>query len=133
VCLHARLLDVVPGRSARAYADWLHAQTEAFVAGIEHAAGALVSRGSRRRPTLGLAPSLSHVGWREHLRIEWVQACRGTSVSAVGVDAAQEAESRTLIRGAQRPLGVPLVQGVNGPNEWFDSRCIQRPATSDLE
>jgi len=36
--LHARLLDVVPGRSGTAYADWLKAQTEVFVAGIEHAA-----------------------------------------------------------------------------------------------
>jgi transposase len=36
--LHARLLDVVPGRSGVAYADWLKAQAEAFVAGIEHAA-----------------------------------------------------------------------------------------------
>ncbi len=37
-CLHARLLDVVPGRSGRAYARWLQAQAEAFIAGIEHAA-----------------------------------------------------------------------------------------------
>ena len=37
-CLHARLLDVVPGRSGNAYASWLQAQTEAFVAGVEHAA-----------------------------------------------------------------------------------------------
>ena len=36
--LHARLLDVVPGRSGSAYAGWLQAQTEAFIAGIEHAA-----------------------------------------------------------------------------------------------
>ena len=36
--LHARLLDVVPGRSGTAYADWLKAQTEVFLAGIEHAA-----------------------------------------------------------------------------------------------
>jgi len=36
--LHARLLDVVPGRSGTAYADWLKAQTEVFIAGIEHAA-----------------------------------------------------------------------------------------------
>jgi transposase len=35
--LHARLLDVVPGRSGTAYAGWLKAQTEQFVAGIEHA------------------------------------------------------------------------------------------------
>ncbi len=37
-CLHARLLDVVPGRSGHAYAGWLQAQTETFIAGIEHAA-----------------------------------------------------------------------------------------------
>jgi transposase len=36
--LHARLLDVVPGRSGTAYADWLKAQAELFVAGIQHAA-----------------------------------------------------------------------------------------------
>ncbi len=36
--LHARLLDVVPGRSGSAYTRWLQAQTEGFVAGIEHAA-----------------------------------------------------------------------------------------------
>lgn len=36
--LHARLLDVVPGRSGTAYAGWLKAQAEVFVAGIEHAA-----------------------------------------------------------------------------------------------
>lgn len=36
--LHARLLDVVPGRSGTAYATWLKAQPEAFTAGIEHAA-----------------------------------------------------------------------------------------------
>jgi transposase len=36
--LHARLLDVVPGRSGTAYAGWLRAQAEGFVAGIEHAA-----------------------------------------------------------------------------------------------
>jgi transposase len=36
--LHARLLDVVPGRSGTAYAGWLHEQSEEFIAGIEHAA-----------------------------------------------------------------------------------------------
>jgi transposase len=36
--LHARLLDVVPGRSGTAYAGWLKAQAAEFVAGIEHAA-----------------------------------------------------------------------------------------------
>jgi transposase len=36
--LHARLLDLVPGRSGPAYAAWLKAQPEAFTAGIEHAA-----------------------------------------------------------------------------------------------
>jgi transposase len=36
--LHARLLDVVPGRSGVAYAGWLQAQLPEFVAGIEHAA-----------------------------------------------------------------------------------------------
>ena len=36
--LHARLLDVVPGRSGTAYATWLKAQPEAFTAGIKHAA-----------------------------------------------------------------------------------------------
>jgi transposase len=35
--LHARLLDVVPGRSGTAYAGWLQEQTEEFIAGIEHA------------------------------------------------------------------------------------------------
>ena len=36
--LHARLLDVVPGRSGTAYASWLKAQQPGFIAGIEHAA-----------------------------------------------------------------------------------------------
>jgi transposase len=36
--LHERLLDVVPGRSGVAYADWLKAQAEVLMAGIEHAA-----------------------------------------------------------------------------------------------
>jgi transposase len=36
--LPARRLDVVPGRSGTAYAGWLKAQDEAFVAGVEHAA-----------------------------------------------------------------------------------------------
>jgi hypothetical protein len=36
--LHARLLDVVAGRSGTVYADWLESQTEVFVAGIERAA-----------------------------------------------------------------------------------------------
>ena len=36
--LHARLLDVVPGRSGTAYATWLKDQPEAFTAGIKHAA-----------------------------------------------------------------------------------------------
>jgi len=35
--LHARLLDVVPGRSGTAYADWLKEQPGEFTAGIEHA------------------------------------------------------------------------------------------------
>lgn len=36
--LHARLLDIVPGRSGTAYAGWLKAQQPGFVAGVEHAA-----------------------------------------------------------------------------------------------
>jgi len=36
--LHARLLDVVVGRSGAAYATWLRQQTREFVDGIEHAA-----------------------------------------------------------------------------------------------
>lgn len=36
--LHARLIDVVPGRSGVAYANWLKAQLPEFLAGIEHAA-----------------------------------------------------------------------------------------------
>lgn len=36
--LHARLIDVVPGRSGIAYANWLKAQQREFLAGIEHAA-----------------------------------------------------------------------------------------------
>jgi len=64
--------------------------------------GGLVSRGSRRWPTLGLAPSLSHVGWRflpwtagvrvhvtavglrDHPHAEWVlaRAVRGAEVAA---------------------------------------------------
>jgi transposase len=36
--LHARLLDVVPGRSGTAYATWLTQQTAEFIAGIQHAA-----------------------------------------------------------------------------------------------
>ncbi|MBI4943374.1 MAG: ISL3 family transposase [Actinobacteria bacterium] len=35
--LHARLLDVVVGRSGTAYAAWLQQQTREFVDGIEHA------------------------------------------------------------------------------------------------
>jgi transposase len=36
--MHARLLDVVPGRSGTAYADWLQQQSPEFIAGIKHAA-----------------------------------------------------------------------------------------------
>jgi transposase len=36
--LHARLLDIVPGRSGTAYAGWLKQQAQQFLAGIEHAA-----------------------------------------------------------------------------------------------
>ena len=36
--LHARLLDVVPGRSGTAYAAWLAGQGEPFRAGVKHAA-----------------------------------------------------------------------------------------------
>jgi len=35
--LHARLLDVVPGRSGTAYAGWLKDQSNTFTAGIKHA------------------------------------------------------------------------------------------------
>jgi len=35
--LHARLLDVDPGRSGTAYAGWLKEQDHSFTAGIEHA------------------------------------------------------------------------------------------------
>jgi transposase len=37
-CLHARLLDVVSGRSGTGYAAWLRERTAEFVAGIEQAA-----------------------------------------------------------------------------------------------
>ena len=37
-CLHARLLDVVPGRSGTGYAAWLRERPAEFVAGIEQAA-----------------------------------------------------------------------------------------------
>jgi transposase len=36
--MHARLLDVVPGRSGTAYARWLQEQTPEFIAGVQHAA-----------------------------------------------------------------------------------------------
>lgn len=36
--MHARLLDVVPGRSGTAYAAWLQAQPADFTTGVEHAA-----------------------------------------------------------------------------------------------
>lgn len=36
--VHARLLDLVPGRSKKAYADWLNERGEAFRAGIDVAA-----------------------------------------------------------------------------------------------
>jgi transposase len=36
--LRARLIDVVPGRSGTAYANWLKDQLPEFIAGIEHAA-----------------------------------------------------------------------------------------------
>jgi transposase len=35
--LHARLLDVVPGRTGTAYAGWLKQQSNTFTAGIKHA------------------------------------------------------------------------------------------------
>jgi transposase len=35
--LHARLLDVVPGRTGTAYAGWLKEQSNTFTAGIKHA------------------------------------------------------------------------------------------------
>ena len=35
--LHARLLDVVPGRTGTAYAGWLKDQDPAFVSGVKHA------------------------------------------------------------------------------------------------
>ena len=35
--LHARLLDVVPGRTGTAYAGWLKQQSNTFTAGIQHA------------------------------------------------------------------------------------------------
>lgn len=35
--LHARLLDVVPGRTGTAYAGWLNKQANTFTAGIKHA------------------------------------------------------------------------------------------------
>jgi len=37
-CLHARLLDVVPGRSGTAYAAWLKDRPPEFIAGVEQAA-----------------------------------------------------------------------------------------------
>jgi transposase len=37
-CVHARLLDVVVGRSGTAYAAWLGAQPDGFADGVEHAA-----------------------------------------------------------------------------------------------
>jgi transposase len=36
--VHARLLDLVPGRSGKAYADWLKDRGEEFTAGIKTAA-----------------------------------------------------------------------------------------------
>jgi len=36
--LHARLLDVVPGRSGTAYARWLQQRDDTFTSGVEHAA-----------------------------------------------------------------------------------------------
>jgi transposase len=36
--LHARLLDVVPGRSGTVYAGWLQQQTQEFLDAVEHAA-----------------------------------------------------------------------------------------------
>lgn len=36
--VHARLLDLVPGRSGKAYADWLKERGEEFTAGIKTAA-----------------------------------------------------------------------------------------------
>lgn len=34
--VHARPLDLVPGRSTKAYADWLTERGQAFRAGAEH-------------------------------------------------------------------------------------------------
>ncbi len=36
--LHARLLDVLTGRSGTAYVIWLKAQPKTFTAGVQHAA-----------------------------------------------------------------------------------------------
>ncbi len=57
----ARLLDLVPGRSGAAYADWLKARNEAFRAGIGVATlgGWCFSRGVDRGSGLGLG------GWSE--------------------------------------------------------------------
>ncbi|MET3722082.1 hypothetical protein ABIB27_003960 [Arthrobacter sp. UYEF21] len=37
--VHARLLDLVPGRSGKAYADWLKDRGEEFTAGIDRCVG----------------------------------------------------------------------------------------------
>jgi hypothetical protein len=54
---HARLLDVVPGRTGTAYAGWLKGQDPAFVSGVKHASldpfrgYAILSQWLNARPT----------------------------------------------------------------------------------
>jgi transposase len=57
-CVHARLLDVVPGRSGTAYAGWLADRPDEFVAGVEQAA-LDPFRGGMRTPSATSCPTRS--------------------------------------------------------------------------
>ena len=84
--LHARLLDVVPGRSGVAYADWLKAQAEMFVAGIEHAApdpfrgyaNAIRDARRRRRARCVPPPQARHASRRRSTRPRPARPARPT-------------------------------------------------------
>ena len=47
---HARLLDLLPGRSGKVYADWLRSRGNAFTAGIGTATKDAVARLRQRDP-----------------------------------------------------------------------------------
>jgi hypothetical protein len=77
--LHARLLDVVPGRSGTAYAGWLREQSEEFIAGIEHAA----LDPFRATPTPSATSSRTRSRcWTRSTSCAWAQRSSTTSAAA---------------------------------------------------